>query len=110
MCPRDAANRSARVRRPPSRTTLGLASRPDDPDDARSSRRIAGRIDDDETAGRPVGAVVVDQQQLRAPERHPTDLIEFERDRRLIAVEAVDIEAVLDMLDHHADRASAVFQ
>ena len=82
----------------------------DDPDDARAHRRVGGRVDDDEAAGGAVRRVVVDQQRLGAAERHPAHLVELEHRRRLVAVQTVDVEPVVQGLRRGPHRPGAVLE
>ena len=67
-------------------------------------------VDDDEAARRAVRAVVVDEQGLGRVERHPTDLVQVQRRRAVVAAQAVHVQAVLQRLHRGAHRAGRVLQ
>ena len=58
--------------------------------------RNGDRVDDDEAAGRAVGGVVVDQERLGTAEGQPgSTSLSCNAVRRLVTVQAVDIESVV---------------
>ena len=59
-----------------------------------------GLVDQDERTGRAVGRVVVAQQGLGGPQRHPADLVETELGGVLVPVQGFDLQAVMDIIHH----------
>ena len=62
----------------------------------------------DTPGGEPVAAVLVDEERLGHPQGDPADLVEPERGGLLVAVQIVDVEAVLQFLDDRLGRARGV--
>src|SRR6476469_3361421 len=69
---------------------------------------VGGLVDQDEAAGDPVAGVVVDEQRLRGPQPDPADVVEAQAGGLGVAVQRVDVEPVLQLLDHGAPRAGRV--
>src|SRR4051794_7822452 len=69
---------------------------------------IGRLVDQDEAAGHPVACVVVDEQGLGRPDPDPADVVEPEAAGLGVAVQCVDVEPVLQLLDHAADGAGRV--
>ena len=84
--------------------------RGDDPDHACPGGGVGGRVDDDEAARGAVRRVVVHQQRLGAAERDTADLVQLQRRRRLVAVQPVDVEPVLQGLHSGTHGARAVLE
>ena len=82
----------------------------DDPDDTRTRRSVGDRVDDDEAAGAAVRGVVVHQQRLGTAEGQATDLVQLQGRRRLVTVEAVDIEPVVQRLGRRPHRRVLCFR
>ena len=57
---------------------------------------VGVRVDQDERTGGRVAAVLVEQQRHLRAQRDAAQFIEFERGRRLVAVQRVDVEPVVE--------------
>src|SRR3954453_9243684 len=73
----------------------------------RADGGVGRLVDQDEPAGDPVSGVVVDEQRLRGAQLHSADVVEPELRGLHVPVQRVDVEPVLQVLDHGADRAGA---
>ena len=70
--------------------------------------RVGRLVDEDEPPGHPVAGVLVDEQRLGGAQPHPADVVEPELAAVRLAVQRVDVEPVLQLLDHPAHRAGRV--
>ena len=71
---------------------------------------VAGRlVDEDEAAGRPAVAVLVEHQRLLGPQAHPADLVEPQLGG-LLSVERVDVDGVAQLIDQRQHRLGRVLQ
>src|SRR6185312_2285093 len=64
--------------------------------------------DQDETAGGAVPGVGVAEDRLGEPEPDPADLVQPEFGRRLVPVQGVDVDPVVQVGDDRLDRAGGV--
>src|SRR3954470_5419850 len=95
-----AARRTEAVRERVTSATGGAPPRADP--------RVGGLVDQDEPPRHPVAGVVVDEQRLRRAQLDPADVVQAELPGLRLAVQRVDVEPVLELLDHAADGAGRV--
>ena len=62
---------------------------------------IGVRVDQDERPGGRVAGVLVEHQRHLGAQAHPAEFVEFERGSALVAVQGVDVEAVVQSGDAH---------
>src|SRR5215467_12322643 len=81
-------------------------SRPDDSAESASVSNHGGTdscagalVDEDHAAGHPVALVRVAEDRLGQPQRDPPDLVEAQLTGRVVPVQRVDVEPVLQVTD-----------
>ena len=65
-------------------------------------------VDEDQAAGQPVPGVRVAEQRLGQPQAHPADLVQPEPAARLVPVQGVHVEPVVQVADDRLDRPRGV--
>ena len=76
---------------------------------ARTDRYVGDSINDDERSGRTVASIAIDCQWLTERNGNATDLVQFQRRRRL-AVHRVDVDLVSQSRDRTGNRARRLLE